>query len=277
MTTAAPSKFEAILDQINTLQIRKQSLEAVVAQSFEDERHARINAIEADPSKRSDVGGARSDVGKIVGRRIDAENALKGLEEELSACGVVFQRLKAERENELLARIRDEVEELNDAERDHAGNLSSLLEAFLVGWNAYVNYCRERQNHVFVDGAHVDFAAGDEAMRAGRAPSLSPVPMDALGALEILIEATADPRNLGIREGNPVAFAGTALEGWKDATRDLRELYTVNMLPPAGRPRYSSQNSGGAHQGEGREAVYPQWRDSNGNLPGDNRSGRFGG
>jgi hypothetical protein len=59
-TVKQAGRYDAILSQINALQIRKQSLEAKVAHSFEDERYARISAIEANPNERSDSTGARS-------------------------------------------------------------------------------------------------------------------------------------------------------------------------------------------------------------------------
>jgi len=277
MTTVAPNRYEAVLSQINRLQIRKSGLEETIAQSLEDERHARITAIEDNPSERSDSTGARSEVGKILKRRRDAESALEGLTEELAACGVVFQKLKSEHEAEQLARIAEEVSLLDGAERDHIRRLTDKLEEMLLEWNALVHFYSDRQQATFLDGEHVAFAAGDVAMNNGRAPSLSPTPMDFLGLIEILVEASCDPRSLGVREGAPVALNGTAFEGWATATRDLRELHTVNVVPPNARPRYSSSSGTRAHQGEGREAlVYPVWRDASGNLPGVS-TGRFGG
>jgi hypothetical protein len=276
MTTVAPNRYEAVLSQINTLQIRKAALEETVAQSFEDESHARISAIEENPGERSDKSGARSPVGQIVKRRRDAEAALGGLTEELAACGVVFQKLKSEHEAEQLERIAEEVSLLDAAERDHIRRLTDGLEKMLMDWNALVSFYKDRQQAVFLDGEFVDHAAGDVAMNNGRAPSLSPTPMDFLGLVEMLVEASCDPRGLGVREGAPVALNGTAFEGWATATRDLRELNAVNVVPPNARPRYSSSSGPRAHHGEGREAVYVTWRDANGNLPGS-KPGRFGG
>ena len=277
MTTVRPNRYEAVLDQINRLQIRKSALQETIAQSFEDERHARISAIEENPSARSDKSGARSPVGQIVKKRRDAESALDGLDEELAACGVVFQKLKAEHEAEQLSRIAEEVSLLDAAEGDHVRRLTDKLEEMLLEWNALVSFYRDRQQAVFLDGEHVAFAAGDVAMQNGRAPSLSPTPMDFLGLVEVLVEASCDPRGLGVREGAPVALNGTAFDGWATATRDLRELHAVNVVPPNARPRYSSSSGALAHHGEGRDAlVFPVWRDANGNLPGISH-GRFGG
>jgi hypothetical protein len=106
-------------------------------------------------------------------------------------------------------------------------------------------------------------------METGRAPGLSPTPMDFLGLVEMLYEITCDPRGLGVRDGNPVALNGTAFQGWLQATRDLRTLNAVNVVPPSARPRYSSASGRLAHGGEGR-GVMPEFRD------GTNRSFRVG-
>jgi len=271
MATAVVDKFGAVLAQINTLRIRQTELQAIVEQSHADERRARIEAIDANPNERSDASGARSDVGKILKFRRDSETALVGLSEELEACAVVFERLKTERADEQLARIADEVAELDAAEVQHVARLTDGLEALLVEWNALIRFYEDRQQTAFLDGEFVDHAAGDVAMSNGRAPSLSPTPMDFLGLVEMLYEVTCDPRGLGVRDGQPVALNGTAFQNWLEATRDLREWNAVNVVPPNARPRYSSGKNPAAHGGAGQPAI--QWRDSAGNLPADSRVG----
>jgi hypothetical protein len=262
-TATAAGKFDAILEQIQTLQARKASLLAKIDQTHADERVARESAIFDDPTKRSDAGGATSPIGKILRARHEAEESIPGIEAEIAAAGQVFHRLKAEIEQAQLAQLSAEVAKLNEQEAAHVARLTDWLEQGLHAWADLCRFYAERQEHVFLDGAHVGDASVQVPMQNARGPWVEPQPVDFLGMVEIIYTACADPRRVGVRDGAPFAFRGVASQNWLEATRDLSDLDVVAPIPPNARPRYASDVNAGAHDGAGKQ-VMPEYRDGSG-------------
>jgi len=276
MATATVGRYDAVLDLIEKLNMRKAELEGIIERSYAEEHEARRASLEADPSKRSDANGARGDVGKVIRRRSEAEDALPGVEAELRAAGEVFAGLKSSLNDEQLARVAEEVAELDEQEAEHVGRLVDAMETMMIEWGSISAFWASRAEATFLDGQHVSENGVNVKIQEGRSPLLAPQPVDFLAMVECLYEQCCDPRNIGIREGNPASIGSSTFnKAWAQVTRDLRSLDTYAAIPPNSAPRYSSAANTRAHHGEGR-AVYPEFRDANGNLPAPSRIG-FGG
>src|SRR2546423_1077874 len=87
---------------------RAEALEAEILACHSQKEDARTRAIRLDPTKRSDAGGANSEVGRIAKKKRDKERELTGLLEEIASVeAVVGEKRKKAAEEALLAEIKE--------------------------------------------------------------------------------------------------------------------------------------------------------------------------
>jgi len=208
------SKLENYEATLADYRERSAALEAEIIACDVQKADARTRAIRLDATKRSDVGGANSEVGRIAKKKREKEGELKSLLEEIAAMqAVVGEHRQTEAEDALRAEIK-KARGFRLRELDDWKLIIELFVALAHARTTWAEHMTAADEHaVRVDHSGLLAAAPhlkEEWLTAAR-PVVQPVPIDAMSMLVKLVEASADPHGEGTREEGGIRTAGRVL------------------------------------------------------------------